>query len=115
MIATVCVCVQGVTQHDSISQIQEVEGLSGEVGFLLRFLTSAVDFSKSHTPSRRQREEMIQLNHSVCMQTPAHRRYIQQRFHILAHRNTAQTIYCISIDFCTWQYKLFATLWLLEF
>lgn len=49
-----CVCggegVRGVTQHDNISQIQEVEGLSGKAGFLLRFLTSATDFSKlSHT------------------------------------------------------------------
>lgn len=71
MIATVCVwgggSVQGVTQHDNISEIQEVEGLSGEAGFLLRFLTSAADFSKnSHTLTPAERGNDLVKSQRVC-------------------------------------------------
>lgn len=54
-----CVCV--VTEAVTISQIQEVVGQSGEDGFLLWFLTFAVDFNKSsaktHTSSHQEAED----------------------------------------------------------
>ena len=73
-----CVCVGGVTQHDNISHLQEVEGLSGEAGFLLRFLTSAADFSEiSHTLTLAQRgNDRVKC---VCQRVTAHGRHTQVR------------------------------------